>query len=158
MKIDKSWYKKPNSKNFPKLNMAGGIVVRKEGRKLLIALVGDKRYTTFNLPKGKVEKGETFFEAAKREIEEELGLNRIKLIKKLAVLERYTFKKTSWNSYHYYLFLTDQKSGVQKLMPSERHFYLKWVELAKLPEFYWPEQERLVLERRHDIIMSMGGD
>lgn len=49
---------------------AGGIVER-DG---LIAVVHRPRYDDWSLPKGKLDKGETFEQAALREIEEETGL------------------------------------------------------------------------------------
>jgi len=55
MKIDKSWYIKPKDPNYPTQNLAGGVVIREDNGKLLIALVGDKKFSTFILPKGKVE-------------------------------------------------------------------------------------------------------
>jgi 8-oxo-dGTP diphosphatase len=50
---------------------AGGMVVR-EG---LVALVHRPRYDDWTLPKGKLDKGETFEDAALREVEEETGLH-----------------------------------------------------------------------------------
>jgi 8-oxo-dGTP diphosphatase len=53
---------------------AGGVVVRdgEEGPEVL--LVHRPRYDDWSLPKGKLEKGESFEQAALREIEEETGL------------------------------------------------------------------------------------
>jgi 8-oxo-dGTP diphosphatase len=50
---------------------AGGMVVR-DG---LVALVHRPRYDDWTLPKGKLDKGETFEDAALREVEEETGLH-----------------------------------------------------------------------------------
>lgn len=49
---------------------AGGVVVR-DG---LVALVHRPRYDDWTLPKGKLDSGESFEEAALREVEEETGL------------------------------------------------------------------------------------
>jgi 8-oxo-dGTP diphosphatase len=49
---------------------AGGVVVR-DG---LVALVHRPRYDDWTLPKGKLDDGESFEEAALREVEEETGL------------------------------------------------------------------------------------
>ncbi len=48
---------------------AGGIVTRDDGKMLLI-----KRNDRWDLPKGKVEVGETLLQAALREVEEETGI------------------------------------------------------------------------------------
>ena len=57
---------------------AGGVVAR-DG---LIALVHRPRYDDWTLPKGKLDAGESFEEAALREIEEETGL-RARLVREL---------------------------------------------------------------------------
>jgi 8-oxo-dGTP diphosphatase len=52
------------------IRAAGGVVVR-DGK---IAVVHRPRYDDRSLPKGKLEPGETFEQAALREVEEECGL------------------------------------------------------------------------------------
>jgi 8-oxo-dGTP diphosphatase len=54
----------------PEVRAAGG-VVRREGR---IAVVHRPRYDDWSLPKGKLDPGETWEEAALREVREETGL------------------------------------------------------------------------------------
>jgi 8-oxo-dGTP pyrophosphatase MutT (NUDIX family) len=50
---------------------AGGVVLDGEGR---VALVHRPRYDDWSLPKGKLDPGESFEEAALREVEEETGM------------------------------------------------------------------------------------
>ncbi len=54
----------------PEIRAAGGIVVR-DGR---VLLVHRPRYDDWTLPKGKLDAGESWQEAARREVEEETGL------------------------------------------------------------------------------------
>jgi 8-oxo-dGTP diphosphatase len=54
----------------PEVRAAGG-VVRRDGR---IAVVHRPRYDDWSLPKGKLDPGESFEEAALREVREETGL------------------------------------------------------------------------------------
>ena len=54
----------------PEVKAAGG-VVRRDGR---IAVVHRPRYDDWSLPKGKLDSGETWEEAALREVREETGL------------------------------------------------------------------------------------
>jgi 8-oxo-dGTP diphosphatase len=54
----------------PEVKAAGG-VVRRDGR---IAIVHRPRYDDWSLPKGKLDPGETWEEAALREVREETGL------------------------------------------------------------------------------------
>ena len=77
---------------------AGGVVYNKKGEVLFIF-----RRQKWDLPKGKIDKGENPFEAAIREVEEETGLARLKVVKKLpSTYHTYEekgkriFKKTYW--------------------------------------------------------------
>jgi 8-oxo-dGTP pyrophosphatase MutT (NUDIX family) len=53
---------------------AGGVVWRRGDGGLEIVLVHRPRYDDWSLPKGKLDEGETFEQAAVREVEEETGL------------------------------------------------------------------------------------
>lgn len=59
---------------FKNVNAAGGIVHDKDGKILFI-----KRLGKWDLPKGKIEKGESTEQAAKREVEEETGIDGIEI-------------------------------------------------------------------------------
>lgn len=63
---------------FEFIESAGGVVKNQKGDILLI-----NRYTKWDLPKGKVESGETPEEAAIREVTEECGLTELKIIRPL---------------------------------------------------------------------------
>jgi 8-oxo-dGTP pyrophosphatase MutT (NUDIX family) len=52
---------------------AGGVVWRRSGDDLEVALIHRPRYDDWSLPKGKLDPGESFEEAALREVEEETG-------------------------------------------------------------------------------------
>ena len=53
---------------------AGGVIVRRGGDGREVCLVHRPRYDDWSLPKGKLDAGESFEEAALREVEEETGL------------------------------------------------------------------------------------
>ena len=53
---------------------AGGVVVRGDGEPLELVVVHRPRYDDWSLPKGKLESGERWEDAALREVEEETGL------------------------------------------------------------------------------------
>jgi 8-oxo-dGTP pyrophosphatase MutT (NUDIX family) len=61
-----------------RIEAAGGVVVR-DGQ---VALVHRPRYDDWTLPKGKLDTGESFEQAAVREVEEETGL-RARLVREL---------------------------------------------------------------------------
>ncbi len=62
------------SKKIPLVTAAGGVVANKEGKVLFIY-----RNDKWDLPKGKIDKGETIEECALREVEEETGVKGLKI-------------------------------------------------------------------------------
>lgn len=55
----------------PEVKAAGGVVVRDDGR---IAVVHRPKYDDWSLPKGKLHRGESWEDAALREVHEETGV------------------------------------------------------------------------------------
>ena len=53
---------------------AGGVVWRRAGDTIAIAIAHRPRYDDWSLPKGKLDRGESWEDAALREVEEEIGL------------------------------------------------------------------------------------
>jgi len=72
------------------IKSAGGIVLNKNG----MVLVVNQDHRSWSLPKGHVEKNETELRAAKREICEESGVKKLKLVKKLPPYLRYRIDRT----------------------------------------------------------------
>ena len=70
--------------NFKIIDAAGGVVSNNKGERLLIY-----RLKKWDLPKGKLDKGETFKKAAKREVKEETGV-QVKLKRSIT---------TTWHTY-----------------------------------------------------------
>lgn len=65
-------------KRFVEIPAAGGLVQNADGKLLFI-----KRLGVWDLPKGKIEKGESDRSAAVREVEEECGLSGVQIEKQL---------------------------------------------------------------------------
>ncbi len=64
---------------------AGGVVTKDEGNVLVVS----QRGTSWSLPKGHVDPGESALAAARREIYEESGIRDLELIRELGSYERY---------------------------------------------------------------------
>ena len=95
-------------KNRHQIPAAGGVVVNEKDELLFI-----KRFGRWDLPKGKIEQGESIEQAAIREVEEESGLTNLKLKKQLpssfhlyhssylAPEDNLVLKETSWFEMQY---------------------------------------------------------
>lgn len=57
----------------PEVTAAGGVVVRRDGGGPRVAVIHRPKYMDWSLPKGKLEPGEAWLDAALREVEEETG-------------------------------------------------------------------------------------
>ena len=145
--IDDSWYRRPAG--VPERQTSGGVVVRIDEGDVLVALAREKSIEEFVLPKGGVESGEDVVDAAIREIHEETGLDEIRLLGRLDVLERLSYNRDLWLIIHYFLFLTEQIDGIPT--DSEWHTGMWWHPIQNLPAFLWPEQRDLILRNQQTI-------
>src|SRR5258708_16522124 len=68
-----------------KTRSAGGVVTNSEGKVLVVS----QRGTSWSLPKGHIDRGESALVAAKREIYEESGIRDLELIHELGTYERH---------------------------------------------------------------------
>ncbi|MDZ7267476.1 MAG: NUDIX domain-containing protein [candidate division KSB1 bacterium] len=145
---DHTWYQRPP--HVPEHDSAGGVVVRIEDNCIYFACIGEPGLSGHVLPKGRVDPGETFEQAARREIAEEAGQTRLTLLDFLGTHERLDDDKRSWKRIHYFLFVTDQSNGrpTDPLHEGE----VKWFPLDELPEMLWPEQRQLMEENRERIV------
>lgn len=71
---------------------AGAIIFYREKDGTLKYLLLNKEADAWHFPKGLIEKGETETAAARREIKEEAGLNKIKIIPDFKTWEKFFFK------------------------------------------------------------------
>ncbi|HEX4925212.1 MAG TPA: NUDIX domain-containing protein [Bdellovibrionales bacterium] len=152
--FDETWYVRPPG--IPDRTSAGGIVVRIENGKPLVALIREGKIKDFVLPKGKVEKGETIEQAAAREIEEEAGISDLELIRSLGALSRLNYHKNQWVTTHYFLFVT--KQSVTFATDSSRDYSTEWFNPENLPKMYWAEQRKLIEDNLRFIFKLSGGD
>lgn len=97
-------------KSFYYIEAAGGFI-EKDGKFLFI-----RRHNRWDLPKGKLEKGETIKEAAVRECEEECGIKGLNIIKPLnSTFHIYQYKKGYALKQSYWFYM--QTDYADKLIP-----------------------------------------
>lgn len=127
--LKKAFYKK-----FTIVLAAGGLVLNEKKEMLMI-----HRRGKWDLPKGKLDKGEKLENCAVREVEEETGLQKVKLISPLTITyhtyhegARFILKESHWYNM--------KVSGEQKLVPQteEDIHAIKWV-TGKEAEKLFPE-------------------
>ncbi len=101
-------------------------MVNKKGRVLVV----NQRGTSWSLPKGHIDPGESQLQAAIREIEEESGIRRLTYVKDLGSYSRYRIGLGSkedmgeLKTLHMFLFTTDE----ERLKPiDDNHPEARWV-------------------------------
>ena len=118
-------------KKFTLIKAAGGFVLNEKKEVLMMFRRGK-----WDLPKGKMDKKETFEECAIRETEEETGLKNIKLLSPLITSyhtyhegSKYVLKETKWFAMNV--------NGEQKLIPqaTEQITKLEWVDKTDLKKY-----------------------
>lgn len=125
--LRKAFYKK-----FTLVQAGGGLVENEKGEILMIFRRGK-----WDLPKGKLDKGETLEACALREVEEETGLQHIRLLSPLPVTyhtyhegSKFILKESYW--YHM------KAEGTQDLVPQtgEGIEIVKWVNREKARDYF----------------------
>jgi 8-oxo-dGTP pyrophosphatase MutT (NUDIX family) len=109
---------------------AGGVVINRRGQVLVVSQHG----TSWSLPKGRIEAGEDYLAAARREIHEEAGVTELELIGELGSYERYRLNgsnedRSELKTIHMFLFKTEE----EELSPID----------PENPEALWVDRERV---------------
>lgn len=118
-------------KKFTLVQAAGGLVLNEDKEILLIFRRGK-----WDMPKGKLKKGEKLEDCAIREVEEETGLKKVKLVLPLTITyhtyhegTRFILKESYW--------FTMKVRGEQTLVPQteEDIHELRWVKANELDKY-----------------------
>jgi 8-oxo-dGTP pyrophosphatase MutT (NUDIX family) len=125
--LKKAFYKK-----FILVQAGGGLVENEKGEIMLIFRKGK-----WDLPKGKLDKGESLEECAIREVQEETGLRQVKILSPITTTyhtyhegARFILKESYWYKM--------KTTGGQKLVPqtAEGIEAIRWVKPADLKKYY----------------------
>jgi 8-oxo-dGTP diphosphatase len=104
---------------------AGGVVVRVRKGRPQIAVIHRPRHKDWSLPKGKLDPGESFKEAAEREVREETGL-KVELGKELPPVV-YELRNGKTKLVRYWL-MEPVRKGKAKFVPNDEVDELRWLE------------------------------
>jgi 8-oxo-dGTP diphosphatase len=118
---------------------AGGLLVRRHDSRLQIALVHRPIHQDWSYPKGKLEEGETFEEAAQREVFEETGLV-CRLLRFIGHTE-YIDRKGRPKVVAYWVMSAEGGS----FEPNEEVDELRWLDVATAGLFLTYERDRSLL-------------
>src|SRR5215210_2641774 len=106
---------------------SGGVVWRRGARGAVeLVVVHRPRYDDWSLPKGKLDRGETWEQAALREVEEEVGL-RCRLGDELPPV-LYRDNKGRKKAVRYWLMEANDEAGPFK--PNDEVDEMRWVDVA----------------------------
>ncbi len=113
---------------FSPIEAAGGLVVDRKGNALII-----KRLGRLDLPKGKMEAGESAEEAALREVQEETGLPDVRIAHKLISTQHIYQRDDKWwlKKTHWFLMEADS-SQTPKPQAEEGITAVEWYPMEKL--------------------------
>ena len=129
-------HKLKTSGDDPDVSAAGGVVIRNEDGETLVAVIHRPKYMDWSLPKGKLEKGESFEEAALREVHEETGF-RCELLDELPPVS-YLDRKARSKLVRYWLMVP----GDGSFEPHDEVDELRWLTEAEASELLTYDHDR----------------
>lgn len=109
----------------------GAFIVNEDGR--LMVILKHNYIDKWNIVKGGIEKGETELEALKRELREELGPIKYKIIIKSKIASAVIIPSSATDEYigqarnHYWIFVSKYEKFQ---VPSEEVEKIKWIDIA----------------------------
>lgn len=116
---------------FREVNAAGGLVSNRRGDYLLI-----RRDGLWDLPKGHQEPGEDIRTTALREVQEETGVDNLKLRKLICITDHCYFRNNMWHLKHTWWYDMLYNEPVE-LVPQKEEDITEaaWVARSSLPPF-----------------------
>jgi len=133
--------------------VAVGVVVRKDDEVLLVRRLNEPSKGRWSVPGGVVELGETIREAARREVQEECGLE-VKPGEVLAVVDTIVRDEAGRVRFHYVIvdLLAEYLGG--QLTPASDISEARWVKREELAELDVTEKALQLLRRETDTCLS----
>ncbi len=142
-----------------KYQAAGGVVVRENGRMMLLLEVAGRK--ELRLPKGHIEDGETVEEAAVREVQEETGYADVEIVVDLGSMTHtfYNFRKDAnvTRTESYYLMRLNSEQPYTGPQYEHERFRRRWVRTDDAERLLTYESEREFARRARHAILSGAG-
>lgn len=98
------------------MQISAGLLILHDNKMLLIHPTNAPWYGTYSIPKGKLEKGESFIEAAIRETEEEIGIKIMEkqISKEHKIIQYKNEKGQVYKELYYFIVNLDQPLKIDK--------------------------------------------
>ncbi|MBI1306181.1 MAG: NUDIX domain-containing protein [Bacteroidetes bacterium] len=112
---------------FKVVKAAGGGVFNSKGKLLLIHRLGN-----WDLPKGKLEKGESPYNGSMREVEEECNVHKLTILEELSTTYHIYFQKKWMIKQTYWFAMNSEKFDKAKPQLEEDIDDIKWVNIETL--------------------------
>jgi 8-oxo-dGTP pyrophosphatase MutT (NUDIX family) len=134
---------------------AGGVVYRREGGRIEVALISVGEQARWQLPKGLVGRGETPEQAALREVREETGL-AAEIIAPLEVIEYWYFSKGGATRVRFHkfvhFFLMRYTSGDVSEHDEEVN-EARWMEIEEAANQLAFKSEKRLIDRARELLV-----
>ncbi|MFH0819337.1 MAG: NUDIX domain-containing protein [Patescibacteria group bacterium] len=133
-----------------------GAIIINDQQKVLILFQKQNRYWEF--PKGKVELGEENDEldTLRREIFEEAGLKKIKVIKEFRHGFNYQFKFDNFLIKKNNIFYLAKTIEPEEVVLSDEHLEYKWVSLPAVNRFFKHKNQRVLIYKLREFLSPPG--
>lgn len=135
----------PTIKEVLREPTAGGIVYRKNGKDIEILLIQDAK-DRWTIPKGHIEEGEQAKDTAEREIKEETGLEKLRVLNWLGKINFKYRRQQSLVLMTTDIFLVEALGDTNKLIPEDWMNGIKWFSVKEaLDKIEYEDIEKIIL-------------
>ena len=150
-----------NEQNLP-MRSGVGIIILNNNNQVFVGKRKDNPANNWQMPQGGVDKGESFIDAMKRELFEETGIKKIKILKELEKIYQYELPenlvgiiwKGKYRGQKQKWFITRFLGNDDEININTKHpefIDWKWIEPKKLPEVIVNFKKKLYVDLLKEI-------